>query len=323
MLCVLESRLHASDTKPEVNLKKVSPVSLGAFFGFFSPQNIWKTSVSHYYFWSIIQVYPKFHLPFDCHLLDVLLISLKFLCCPYISCADGWTCLYLLVASHIHKNKQIFLNLFLTQGCTKKIEDLLLRCEPTFQVLTLPSLFTGESPQRRTPWIDHMGRNGMTRSSPLPLRLHCLPSTAILLSPAPAPLWPSTHTLRECMGKVIQWHWTFRILYCPNLTHLHLRISQPVSDPQTEKTLHSLLSIPRKVSPRKLQLMEQNRLRKQSLQHTADSRRNHTQVLPDRLNASLKALNSITIFCQVNHHISLTCLPSRLLLQKLSWKLTV
>lgn len=150
---------------------------------------------------------------------------------------------------------------------------------------------------------------------PTPPLPHCPRSTRRRPSLAPALL--STCTRRGYMVKVIQCHWIFRILWYPNQTHLHLRVSQQLSEHRTETMPLSLLYIPRKASRRKPPLMELNRLRKPSLQPTTDSHQNHIPVLPGHSSANLKVLSSTTIFCQVTLYINLTCLQKPQLLQKL------
>lgn len=170
-------------------------------------------------------------------------------------------------------------------------------------------------------WTDRLVRSAMSQCSPPRPLPHCHRSTRRRPSLAPALL--STCTRREYMVKVIQCHWIFRILWYPDQTPLHLRVSQQLSEHHTEKMPLSLLYIPRKASRKKPQLMGLNRLRKRSLQPTTDSHQNHIPVLPGHSSANLKVLNSTTTFCQVTLDINLTCLQKPQLLRTLLGKRTV
>lgn len=163
--------------------------------------------------------------------------------------------------------------------------------------------------QRENPklmlWIDHSVRSVMIQPRPRLLLLHCPHSTANQFHLCPALL--STYIPRAPRVKAVQDRWIFRTHTCPNQTHPHLRANQQLSDHQPEKTLLRL-SIPRRVSQTKLQLMELSRLRKPSLQHTIDSHQSRTQALPGHLSANLKVQSSTIIFCQVKLYINLNCL---------------
>lgn len=173
--------------------------------------------------------------------------------------------------------------------------------------------------QRENPklmlWIDHSVRNVMIQPRPRLLLLRCPHSTASQFHLSPALL--STYIPRAPKVKAIQYRWIFRTLTYPNQTHPHLRVNQQLSDHQPGKTLLRL-SIPRKISQTKLQLMELSRLRKPSLQRTIDSHQSRTRVLPGHLNASLKVQSSTIIFCLVKLYINPNCLQNLPLLQKLS-----
>lgn len=163
-------------------------------------------------------------------------------------------------------------------------------------------------------WIDRSVRNAMIQCKPHLLLLHCPHSTPSQLHLCPALL--STYIPRALRGKAIQYRWIFRTHTCPSQTHPHLRVSQRRSDRQPGKTLLRL-SIPRRLSQRRLQLMELNKLRKPSLQPTTDSHQSRIQVLPGHLNANLKVPNSTIIFCQVKLYINLNCLQKLPLPQRL------
>lgn len=106
-----------------------------------------------------------------------------------------------------------------------------------------------------------------------------------------------------------------------SLTLLHLRISQPFSDP-LERTLCSPLSILRKASLIKALLMELSRFRKQSLLLTTALQQNLTLVLQGPLSVSLKVLSSTIISCQMKLNINQSCHPSLQILLNQFWKHT-